>query len=36
MVVSFAIGKEGELIISIIDDIQKLQIYTILLGEHPH
>jgi hypothetical protein len=36
MVVSFAIGKEGELIISIIDDIQKLQIYTIPLGEHPH
>jgi DNA damage-binding protein 1 len=35
MVFSFASGKEGELTISIIDDIQKLHIYTIPIGEHP-
>ncbi len=32
---SLAIGKEGELTIGTIDDIQKLHIRTVPLGEHP-
>ncbi|EFJ23079.1 hypothetical protein SELMODRAFT_151061 [Selaginella moellendorffii] len=32
---SLAIGKEGELTIGTIDDIQKLHIRTVALGEHP-
>jgi DNA damage-binding protein 1 len=36
MVFSFAIGKEGEFTISTIDDIQKLHMNIIPLGEHPH
>jgi hypothetical protein len=34
MVFSFAIGKERELTINTIDDIQKLHICTIPFGEH--
>lgn len=35
VVSSLAIGKEGELTIGTIDEIQKLHIRTVPLGEHP-